>query len=33
VAVTDLDALHLVEGLGAFLVEQGLAPGSLLSLD
>ncbi len=33
VDVTDLDALHLVDGLAAFLVEQGLAPGSLLSLD
>jgi len=33
VGVVDLDGLPLVDGLAAFLVEQGLAPGSLLSLD
>jgi len=31
--VADLDGLPLVGGLTSFLVEQGLVPGSLLSLD
>ena len=33
VAVADLDAVQLVDGLATFLVEQGLVPGWLLSLD
>ena len=33
VDVADLDGLPLVDGLTSFLVEQGLVPGSLLSLD
>jgi hypothetical protein len=33
VDVADLDAVQLVDGLATFLVEQGLVPGWLLSLD
>jgi len=33
VDVADLDGLPLVDGQTSFLVEQGLVPGSLLSLD
>jgi 8-oxo-dGTP diphosphatase len=31
--VADLDDVQLVDGLATFLVEQGLVPGRLLSLD